>query len=431
MRGGVFSLLAAMTALACPANTPLAPPPKPRTAPAPAAEPVLHAPIATYDLGESPELLQRLRESAYSYFRFTNLRFANTVCQQFNDAKALMPLVNLHGDAHLEQYAVTSVGRGLADYDDASTGPAVLDLVRFGASLRLAARERGWDASTAIDAFVDGYRAALTDPDATPPEPACVARTKMGFSDDRLELLAEVETLMTPLSAEDAASFEAGHARYVALMGELHPELPAHFFSLKKFGRLHTGIGSALSQKYLMRVEGETLEPDDDVVLEAKELRDLGGIGCITASVGGGAFRILLGQTRVGGQSMRFLAQVPRDPARPLDDTPVWVQAWLDNYHELNLHEPQFSQQDLVGVSRDVGVQLGRGHVMKIADPLGDQLRAAQLRMLRELEPRIRQSIDDMTALTLRSWRTFVRETERLPQRGTIDPPKKAESVER
>ena len=414
MRAGVFSLLAAMTTLACPATTPVVPAPKPSALPEPVAEPVLHAAIATYDLGKSPELLQRLRESGYSYFRFTNLRFANTVCQLFTDAKALMPLVNLHGDAHLEQYAVTSLGRGLADYDDASTGPAVLDLVRFGASLRLAARERDWDASEAIDAFFDGYRAALIDPDAAAPEPECVARTKQGFSDDRLELLAKVETLMTPLSVEEAPSFEAGHARYVKLMRELHPELPAHFFSLKKFGRLHTGIGSALSQKFLMRVEGETLAPDDDVVLEAKELRDLGDISCITASVGGGAFRILLGQTRVGGQPMRFLAQVPRDPARPLDDTPTWVQAWLDNYHELNLHEPQFSEQDLVDVSRDVGVQLGRGHVMKIADPLGAQFRAAQLGMLRELEPRVRQSVDEMTALTLRSWRTFVHEVEHL-----------------
>ena len=43
-----------------------------------------------------------------------------------------MPTVTLHGDPHLEQYAVTDAGRGLTDFDDASKGPAILDLVRFG-----------------------------------------------------------------------------------------------------------------------------------------------------------------------------------------------------------------------------------------------------------------------------------------------------------
>jgi Ser/Thr protein kinase RdoA (MazF antagonist) len=42
--------------------------------------------------------------------------------------------VNLHGDAHLEQFAVTDASFGLIDFDDAVGGPAVIDLLRFGVS---------------------------------------------------------------------------------------------------------------------------------------------------------------------------------------------------------------------------------------------------------------------------------------------------------
>ncbi len=416
MRDGLLGMLATTMLLACPSNPPaISQPPSPSAStagptPASARAEVLHDPVESYDLRGRPDLRHRLLNSHYAYFRFTNLRFANAVCTRFSDAKASMPLVNLHGDAHLEQYAVTSLGRGLADYDDASTGPAVLDLVRFGTSLRLAGRARGWDATRWIDAFLEGYRDALKTPDVVQPAPACVSRITASFSEERLVSLAAVEALMVPLDAAARATFEAHYARYVVLMRKLHPEQSDHFFKLKKLGRLQTGVGSALNKKFLMRVEGDTDAPDDDVVLEAKELRDLGSIGCMTAAVGGGAFRILLGQTRVGGQPMRFLAQIPRDPSEPLDDKPIWVQAWLDNYHELSIEDPELTDAELFEVSRDVGVQLGRGHVMKIADPMGAQLRVAQLQMLRELEPRIRATIDDMTKLSLASWKVFVTE---------------------
>ena len=41
---------------------------------------------------------------------------------------------------------MTSLGRGLTDFDDCTRGEAVIDLVRFGTSLLLAAREKGWAA---------------------------------------------------------------------------------------------------------------------------------------------------------------------------------------------------------------------------------------------------------------------------------------------
>ena len=43
------------------------------------------------------------------------------------DTTGGVPLFNLHGDAHLEQYAITDLGRGLTDFDDSSRGPAIVE----------------------------------------------------------------------------------------------------------------------------------------------------------------------------------------------------------------------------------------------------------------------------------------------------------------
>ena len=72
---------------------------------------------------------------------------------------------------------------------------------------------------------------------------------------------------MAPLTIS-LDTFERGKKWYVDAMTAQHPELPAHFFATKRVGRLHAGIGSALNEKYLMRVEGATPAPDDDVILE-------------------------------------------------------------------------------------------------------------------------------------------------------------------
>jgi hypothetical protein len=80
-----------------------------------------------------PDLLERLAATAHGYFRFVNTAFESETCRLFSDVASSMPEVNLHGDAHVEQYAVTSLGRGLTDFDDCTRGKPVIDLVRFGA----------------------------------------------------------------------------------------------------------------------------------------------------------------------------------------------------------------------------------------------------------------------------------------------------------
>jgi hypothetical protein len=88
------------------------------------------------ELKARPALVGQLHDTPHNYFRFVNRPFSGAVCGLFDDVRGSLPEVNLHGDAHVEQYAVTSLGRGLTDFDDSGRGPYVVDLVRFGVSRR-------------------------------------------------------------------------------------------------------------------------------------------------------------------------------------------------------------------------------------------------------------------------------------------------------
>src|SRR5262249_20381670 len=63
-------------------------------------------PLAAPLAGASADLIDRLRADAFAYFRFVNRPWAALVCEAFADVPDL-PIVRLHGDAHVEQFALT------------------------------------------------------------------------------------------------------------------------------------------------------------------------------------------------------------------------------------------------------------------------------------------------------------------------------------
>jgi hypothetical protein len=99
------------------------------------------------------ELIDQLRSDPTDYFRFVNRPWIARVCEVFAEDIRDQPIVRLHGDAHLEQFAVTNDAWGLDDFDDSARGPALIDLVRFLGSIDLTVRQRGWI----------GHRKALID----------------------------------------------------------------------------------------------------------------------------------------------------------------------------------------------------------------------------------------------------------------------------
>ena len=373
----------------------------------------LHGSLDHYDFSARPDLLQQIATSPFQYFRFTNPGFAEAICTTFEDILPALPTVNLHGDAHLEQFAVTDASFGLVDFDDAVGGPAVIDLLRFGVSLEIALGARGWAADSALDRFFAGYQAALKDPEAEGPTPAFVSRARQSFERDPSAFLANCDALMDPLLPDEQREAAAGLERYIEIMLEQNPGLTRAFFETKRYGRLRGGVGSALDERFLIRIEGPTAAKNDDVVLEAKELRDLSSVSCVQASTLGGRFRTIVGHARLGGKDDPFLAVIPRGPEETPDDPPYWVQSWRPDYREFDAEQDLTSAAELDELAYQVGLQLGRGHVRQIATPFEVQLRRAVRDMLRDYGPRIRATIDSMTDQTLVSYQNFRDEAAR------------------
>ena len=340
-------------------------------APPPVLEPSpLVVPQDDPDLLRQPALRERLRKGPHAYFRFINARFTQLVCERLTGRLPPLPVATLHGDAHLEQYAVTERGRGLADFDDASSGPALIDLARFAVSIRLAIRERGWQGEEApIAAFLSGYAAALRDRHTEAPPPSAVRRLSAGFERNRITCLGRAESLMEPL-ADGAAPSEATLEKAAVLLGEA-ARRPTSFFHAKRVGALRIGIGSAADEKYLLRVEGPSRDPEDDVILEVKEVRKLPAAGCIRSEPG--PTRILVSQARIAYQPFEYAGSLD------LDGRHFWFFAWTDNYAELDIHRTLESVTELGEVAYDVGVQLGRGHPAEASSKEAERLRKALL----------------------------------------------------
>jgi hypothetical protein len=360
-----------------------------------------------------PSLLERGRNSPHALFRLINLEFSQSLCDRFAASVASMPSVNLHGDAHVEQYAVTLDSAGLIDFDDSSSGPAVIDLARFTASLLLACEQRDWleDAEKIVDRFFEGYRAALRDPTIEVAEPELALRVRSGFGGNTLDFLSWAESIMIPLPEPRRAEIEAGYARYVERMLRLHPELDAAFFELKTLGGHELGLGSARDVKVIGRIEGPSPAPADDLILEGKELRDLGAIACVSARRGD-ALRVVLAQQRISERGDPFLAVVPRGAEEAPDDPPFWVQSWSPEYAELDIDQTLESVLELGDVAFDVGVQLGRGHTNQIASPFDSDLREAQLRALHRHEAAIRHAAAELALSVTEIWQSIVSESD-------------------
>ncbi len=387
-------MLAVCTLTACRTASPGDPPKNP-----------LQIDADSYDFADNPAAFERIRQRPHGYFRFINRKFADEVCRRFEAQLPRMPEVNLHGDAHLEQYAVTDRSRGLSDFDDSSTGPAVLDLIRFGVSIYLIAHERAWESSAPdlFDVFLDGYLAALEEPTFEAPPPVLATRLRERFHQDRATFLAWAARVVEPVSPERRAQLEQALAPAFARMVE-SPQNDADdlgFFEIRTIGRLKLGIGSALDEKYLVRVEGESPDPEDDVVLELKEVRDLSGVSCVDGAARVDPFRILVTQYRIAYTPYLYLGYLE------LDGRTFWLHSWVMNYRELDAGVMLSRPEELAEVVFDVGVQLGLGHPNDIARPMDRELRSELRDMVTDLRPELTDMVVELYSEVLRAWRTF------------------------
>jgi hypothetical protein len=370
-----------------------------------AADNPLFVASASRDFSQNPELLDKLIASPHRYFRFINIPFSQEVCRRFGESLEGTPLFNLHGDAHIEQYAITDLGRGLTDFDDSSTGPAVVDLLRFGVSLNLACRGHDCgDLEAIYEEFLRGYRAALDDPTTEAPEPAVVKRRQADFKFDREAYFAWIASVMEPMPEEEKKALAGAMTHYVEAMTLEEPDRPADYYEIVDAGYLRMGTGSALDLKYLFRVVGASSDPLDDVVLEIKEVRELDEIECISVSKGSDPFRVLLGQSRIAYEPYGHLGYIR------LEGKTFWIHSWVENYKEIEIGESFESPAEIGEVAYDIGVQLGRGHPNQIGAPLDLQLRREQMRILDRDHDEIKRAVEELTSLSLEAWQQFANE---------------------
>jgi hypothetical protein len=375
-----------------------------------AAPPEHSAPSLTPDQASvdqlSPELRAQLVADLYAYFRFINTPWLRAVCEAFSNDQPPLPVVRLHGDPHLEQYAFTSDSRGLDDFDDSAAGPFVVDLVRFLASVQLALHARGWQDETrrAFDAFFEGYRTTLADPDYLPPDPAVIARMRASHPPTAAAFLAWAESLMQPLAPPYQAALPSAVDALKTYARRARPQLPPQYFSLKRAGLLQMGVGSALAMKMLLRLEGPTKDPNDDVIVEAKRAGDLSGVPCLEL-MASQAFRVVSGAEQIGRLRHDLLFVMPRiSPSRRGLPERWWIRSWDRTYHEVDIDDYQ-AAREIVEVARDVGAQLGRGH---FHDPNAHEAdRSAVNRALTDLAPRVTRDVDALTARLLADWAAF------------------------
>jgi hypothetical protein len=339
--------------------------------PPPAVDPApLVIPADAPELAANPALRGRLSANPHAYFRGIGPRFEALLCERFPQEAAAFPTVTLHGDAHLEQYAVTDRGRGLTDFDDSTTGSALIDLARFATSIDLALRERHFpDDGTAVGAFLRGYALALDQPGSVAPEPTLARELRRGFTADRHASLARAEALLTPMPPEQTPPAATLQRASTLLAQAAHRD--ASFFRIKKVGSIKMGIGSAADERYLLRIEGASAVDHDDVMLELKEVRRLPELSCLHGEQGG--TRILVAQATLAYQAFSYVGTLALESPAGLRH--YWFHAWPDNYAELRIAALP-SPQALQDVAFDVGVQLGRGHAR--------QKRSRDTRRLRE-----------------------------------------------
>lgn len=332
-------------------------------------------------LADRPELADRVRSDPYAYFRLLASAFSRRVCVEFDGLIEEMPLVNLHGDAHIEQYAITPTAHGLDDFDEAGMGPGVVDLVRFASSIHFACRRAGFDCDpeAAVDGFLDAYAEGLANPETAVPTPAWVARERRRTPVDRKAFLAWAESLMETPDPQTRTRMMERWALFVRMMARIAPDTPKEYHRVERFGVIDIGVGSAMDAKFLLRIRGDTENPEDDVIVEIKPMNEVEA-PCLLRPPSGGMLMTLLPTARMGRLRPSVLGYLPWEEGGE-DRSQWWIHSWDLGYGELDIDDLT-SQEDLAAIARDVGLQLGRGHCNGIAAPLEELNRLAQARAL-------------------------------------------------
>jgi Uncharacterized protein conserved in bacteria (DUF2252) len=356
--------------------------------------------------GASPALLEKLDRSAYAYFRTLARAFELRTCARFRDERWHLPVVAIHGDPHVEQFVVTPTTAALEDFDQAAFGPAVVDLVRYAASVHLTCRGVSWscDADRVVAAYFRAYRASLDHPPERPPlnVTARIRRETPALAES---WLAWAEGLFHPLPADEDERVRRGWEGFRRLEAEVHPERPAVYYDIVRVGSLQMGVGSALETKLIFRLRGPSQLPGDDLILEARTSVPPNGNQCASRPLHGGALQPVLFMTLLGPR----MPEVYGFAALGTETAPeYWVQSWVPGYHELSIEDLR-SDTELVELAEDAARQLAGHFWTRFPEALRAIQRQAQLKAFDRTAARATGIARQFADETLREWERFRR----------------------
>ena len=359
----------------------------------------------------TPDLIERLRSDPFDYFRFVNRSWIARVCDVFSADLQGLPVVRLHGDAHVEQFAVTRDAWGLDDFDDSARGPAVVDIVRFLGSIDLVTRQRSWEKhrETLFDRFVEGYTRGLAEPLYLPPPPNIVRRFRAQAPVTRPAFLAWGESKMQPLADASMKAVVAGIEAVAHVVLRERPDLSPEYFRVVRAGATQSGVGSAVIPKIMVRVRGPSDDPADDELLESKKIGDLAGLHCLKVPGVQATLRIIDGSKQLGRLRYNILAAGPElvipevmATGERLHDW--WIRSLDPSYRQVRLADLE-SMEDLAAIAYDSGVQLGSGRLQDQTALLSASDRKQLSVAAAKLEKRYRQEASKLIDELLRGWR--------------------------
>ena len=356
-----------------------------------------------------PELRNELANDPFDYFRFVNRPWIVRVCE-IVDKELEQPIVWLHGDPHVEQFAVSADAWGLEDFDDSARGPAIIDIVRFLGSIELVIRQRGWTRhrEALFTRFFAGYQRGLSSPDYQPPTPDLVRRLRADAPASRPAFLARGETKMEPMADASIKAVVIGMETFSRLMRKERPELASEYFRVVRAGWLRMGVGSAVSKKVLIRIQGPSPDPADDELLEVKDVRYLGGLTCLESPGPTPAVRIIDGTRQLGRMKPTILAagpnfHMPDVVFRENELGSWWIHSWDPSYREIHISDLR-SVADLDAIAFDAGVQLGSGSLHEKTGADGGSARQRAGRSIAAQQARLRKTTLTLVDELMRGW---------------------------
>lgn len=350
------------------------------------------------------KLLSKLDASAYKYFRALGPQFALRTCAGFRDVRWHLPISAIHGDAHVEQFVVTPATAGVEDFDQSGFGPAVIDIVRYAASIHLACREVSWPcrADVVVEKWLDAYRETLDKP-PTRKQPAVTERIRATTPTVADDWLRWADGLMMPLPKADEDRARRGWTDFRKVLLEIDSKRGGEYYDIVKVGALQMGIGSALETKLLFHIRGPSDAAADDIIVEARSSTAAVAHECSSHPLHGGTLWPLMFMSILGPRMPEVFgfATLADDPAPEF-----WVQSWVPGYRELAIADVK-SEAELVELAEDAARQLAGHFWTRFPEQLRAAQRYAQLQSFDLTRDRARKMARDFAAETVTEWERF------------------------